>query len=50
MEGQAEIIAGKVGQVLHLDAKDRLEVLHHKGLDLITRGQLILGFMQTKRR
>ena len=35
MEGQADIIEGKVGQVLNLGTNDRLEVLHRKGLDLI---------------
>jgi len=35
MEGQADIIEGKVGPALHLGTNDRLEVLHHKGLDLI---------------
>ena len=35
MEGQTDIIEGKVGQVLHLGTNDRIEVLHRKGLDLI---------------
>ena len=35
MEGQADIIEGKVGQVLNLGTNDRPEVLHRKGLDLI---------------
>ena len=35
MVGGAESIEGKVGQALYFAANDRLEVLHHEGLDLV---------------
>lgn len=35
MEGEAETVEGKVGQALHFDANDRLEVMNNKSLDLV---------------
>ena len=43
MEGQADIIEGKVGQVLNLGTNDRPEVRHRKGLDLINACPVDLG-------